>query len=181
MLQQKQCLFIGERYWSNVVGISGDNCTVNVAIAARTGKFFVGCYLHRLILAVNVFLEEYKPLLEKVDNLMVKLLTKVNSGALRAAGCFLKPIRLMRIRLAGYFLLMDRYFAISNYLNVGILSQNVTILELLPTALEHNNLTRIFSDLKVFQSISKGLQKTDTTMLKAHTAFNPSQQDPSQS
>jgi hypothetical protein len=64
--------------WENDVAVSGDNCNVNLAIAARTGKPMVGCFLHRQNLGVNMFLEESKPLLEKVNTLMVTLSTKVN-------------------------------------------------------------------------------------------------------
>jgi hypothetical protein len=44
---------------------------------------------------------------------------------------------------------MNIYFDIRSYLNLGMLSQNEAILELLPTALEHNSLVNVSRDLKV--------------------------------
>jgi hypothetical protein len=161
-----------EKDWINVVGIIGDNCSTNLAIARRTDKPFVGCYSHRLNLGVALFLEGYDVEITIISKLMVALKTKKNCGRLRTQGCKWMPIILFKIKWAGYFNMIGRYLQIYPFLITGSWVRNVAILEILPSPLQHNRIVGLFEDLKVFQSISMGLQQRCCTLFEARSALD---------
>lgn len=72
-----------EKSWDNVVVIMGDNCSTNISIAHKASKPFVGCYSHRLQLAVEIFLAQYSDVIKKIKILAAALCTKKRVGRLR--------------------------------------------------------------------------------------------------
>ncbi|KAF1784144.1 hypothetical protein GQ600_15448 [Phytophthora cactorum] len=62
-----------KRDTSNISYLVGDNCSVNTKLADLLEVSFIGSASHRLDLAVNLFLSEYEPQLEQVQQLMQKL------------------------------------------------------------------------------------------------------------
>jgi hypothetical protein len=72
-----------EKSWDNVIAIMGDNCSCNISIGHKAATPFIGCYSHRLQLAVDIYLEEYKDLLKTIKNLAIALCTKKRVGQLR--------------------------------------------------------------------------------------------------
>jgi hypothetical protein len=60
----------------NVTVMMGDNCTTNLSLANKANKPFIGCYSHRLNLAVKSFVRPQQLLLSKINSLMVFLWTK---------------------------------------------------------------------------------------------------------
>ncbi|EGZ17921.1 hypothetical protein PHYSODRAFT_501313 [Phytophthora sojae] len=65
---------------SSIIYLVADNCSVNTRLADLLQVPFIGCASHRLNLAVNVYLSDYEPLLEQMQQLMRKLrgLNKAN-------------------------------------------------------------------------------------------------------
>ncbi|KAG2787399.1 hypothetical protein PC129_g19744 [Phytophthora cactorum] len=62
-----------KRDTSNISYLVGDNCSVNTKLADLLEAPFIGSASHRLDLAVNLFLSQYAPQLEQVQQLMQKL------------------------------------------------------------------------------------------------------------
>jgi hypothetical protein len=75
-------------------------------------------------------------------------------------------------RWSGTYNMLDHYLKIRPYLNSGIWPDLVPILILIPTLAEDARLRDIFNDLKQFESVSKGLQKADSTLFAARTGFS---------
>ena len=181
----------------NVVVICGDNCETNLAIARRSGIHFIGCHSHRLNLGVKLFLLPDEHIMDKVSKLMVALLTKKNCGRLRAQGCITMPVRRFIIRYKvhlistamhcngieliliyfphrwnGTYVMLERYLKIRGYLNTGEWPNIMPILELIPSLAEDARFRVIFAELKGFESVSKGLQRADSTLFAARTGLN---------
>ncbi|KAE8992887.1 hypothetical protein PR001_g20821 [Phytophthora rubi] len=55
---------------SSIIYLVGDNCSVNTRLADLLQVSFIGCASHRLNLAVNVYLSDYEPLLDQMQQLM---------------------------------------------------------------------------------------------------------------
>jgi hypothetical protein len=75
-------------------------------------------------------------------------------------------------RWSGTFNMLDHYLKIRPYLNSGVWPDLLPILILIPTLAEDARLREIFINLKQFESVSKGLQKDDSTLFGARTGFN---------
>ena len=158
--------------WDNVAVVMGDNTETNLAIARRSGKPFFGCHSHRLNLGVKVFLRPFEIELRMVNHLMVALSSKKNCGRLRAGGCKLRPVRQHEIRWNGTFRMLKQYLAIRPFLSLPPWSALNQIVELLPSPLQELRLRGLFDELKVFEMVSKGLQRTENTLYDARYALN---------
>lgn len=156
----------------NVSVFLGDNCATNIALAHLADKPFIGCYSHRLNLAVKAHLVNHEELLQKVNSLMILLSSKKNAGRLRRGGCKLKPVKLFLIKWSGIFNTVQRYLKLRPFLNVGFWVTFQPILERLPNPAEHNTLTEMFEDLKKFESVSKGLQEKNGNLKDARIGVN---------
>ncbi|KAE9296568.1 hypothetical protein PF001_g16806 [Phytophthora fragariae] len=55
---------------SSIIYLVGDNCSVNTRLADLLQVSFIGCASHRLNLVVNVYLSDYEPLLDQMQQLM---------------------------------------------------------------------------------------------------------------
>jgi hypothetical protein len=156
----------------NVSVFLGDNCSTNIALAHLADKPFIGCYSHRLNLAVKLHLVTHEHLLQKVNSMMSLLSSKKNCGRLRRGGCKLKPVKLFVIKWSGIFNMVQRYLQLRPFLIAGFWVNFQPLLERLPNAVEHNTLTEMFEDLKKFESVSKGLQEMKGTLKDARTGFD---------
>ena len=72
---------------ANISVMMGDNCTTNISLANKAHKPFIGCYSHRLNLAVKFCVRPQQPLLAKINSLMILLSSKKYCGRLREGGC----------------------------------------------------------------------------------------------
>ena len=63
--------------------IVGDNCSTNKAMARKMDIPMIGCASHRFNLAMKLIFNRNELILDKVNNLMVKLKTLKNLGVLR--------------------------------------------------------------------------------------------------
>ncbi|KAF1795230.1 hypothetical protein GQ600_24863 [Phytophthora cactorum] len=85
---EKGILPFYKRDTSNISYLVGDNCSVNTKLADLLEAPFIGSASHRLDLAVNLFLSQYAPQLEQVQQLMQKL-----RGLNKAAKLLLLDVR----------------------------------------------------------------------------------------
>ena len=69
---------------SCVLGLVADNENLNKALARVLKVPMVGCASHRLNLAVNMFMNNYEDLLDKIHATMLKMSSLKKSGALRS-------------------------------------------------------------------------------------------------
>jgi hypothetical protein len=66
-------LSLYEKNMNNVVCLIADNCNTNAAAASMLKIFFIGCYSHKLNLAVKIMVDEHKMIILKISNLMIRL------------------------------------------------------------------------------------------------------------
>ena len=158
--------------WANVVVVMGDNTETNLCIARRAGKPFVGCHSHRLNLGVKLYLRPFQIELQLVNTLMVALSTKKNCGRLRNGGCKLRPVKQHEIRWNGTFRMVKQYLGIRPFLSHPPWNTMNAIVQLLPTPIQELRLAGLFVELKKFEMVSKGLQRTENTLYDARYALN---------
>ena len=186
-----------DRTLDNVVCMMGDNCTVNLSLAHKAHKPFIGCHSHRLNLAVNLFIAPHQLHINKVrsfmeysslndfinlytqhlitlliyvfqiNRLMVSLSTKKNAATLRLIGCRLKPVKLFVVKWSGIYNMLHRYIAIRQYLNPDAWVDIASVVDHIPTAAAHLEILQIFEDLKKFQDLSMELQKENGSLATA--------------
>jgi hypothetical protein len=152
--------------------IAADNCSTNQSLATLLKVPLVGCYSHRLNLAVQHFIgpefrknkhgkivsEEsvHRSLVNKVDRLMGELNTQKNSALLRPRTP-LTPQRKNATRWSSTFTMLLRWTELRGPIGeVTGFPEEVT--DLIPSASEHQSILALIEDLKKFESVSKHLQ-----------------------
>ena len=94
---------------SDVLFITGDNCTTSLKVAKLINVPIIGCASHRFNLAVLKHLEPCSDILEKISNLMKKAITLKRKGYLRQ---MTDPCRLIRnaTRWSSTYMMFSRFF-----------------------------------------------------------------------
>ena len=113
----------------------GDHENLNKAIFKLLKVPIIGCANHRLNLAVNKFLTQYEPLLDKIQMLMVKLSLLKRSAALRKS-TQLRPVLRNKTRWSSTMHMISRFMEIKDYIPA-----NDT--ELLPFILDDDEYDRV--------------------------------------
>ena len=67
--------------------------------------------------------------------------------------------------------IIDHYLKIRPYIDNNVWGDLLPILILIPTLAEDARIRQLFAQLKNFESVSKGLQKADTTLFAARNGF----------
>ena len=110
-------LFIFKRNITNVVSITGKDCSTNQILAVFLGVPLVGCASNRLNLAVNTLLEDdYSVILGKMNNVMKKLSALKRRGSLRLVTP-LAPITRIVTRWSSTYMMMKRVLELNEFLN----------------------------------------------------------------
>ena len=152
----------------SVMAVIGDNENLNKAISKLLKVPFIGCANHRLNLAVNKFLTQYEPLLDKIQILMVKLSSLKRSAALRKSTT-LRPVLRNKTRWSSTMHMISRFMEIKDYIPA-----NDT--ELLPFILDDDDYERISTvhkDLIDIESVTKILQtESGNTLSDVRTMFD---------
>lgn len=68
--------------------------------------------------------------------------------------------------------MIDHYLKIRPYLDQNVWGNLLQILVLIPTLVEDARIRQLFSQLKNFESVSKGLQRADSTLFATRTGFD---------
>ena len=103
---------------------------------------------------------------------MVALSTKKNCGRLRNGGCKLRPVKQHEIRWNGSFRMVKQYLGIRQFLSHPPWNTMNAIVQLLPTPIQELRLAGLYVELKKFEMVSKGLQRTENTLYDARYALN---------
>ena len=99
---------------SNLIFMIGDNCSTNVKIAQDLKLPFIGCASHRLKLAVKFYIEKEEHIVRKIHELMKKLSTLKNRGALRKKTP-LCPILRNVTRWSSTYCMIERYLRLAEF------------------------------------------------------------------
>ena len=102
----------------NIVFMVSDNEPKNARMASDMGIYFVGCYSHKLNLAVQKFLEPFGGTLGKIQYLMLKLKQLKKPAALRRPSQ-LSTIRLNDTKWSSTFNMLNRYCELKDFIDVS--------------------------------------------------------------
>lgn len=152
----------------NVICMIGDIVSVNSSISTKTGVPLVGSASHRFNLVVQDVLSCDMELLTKVNLLMVKLRTLRLSARLRRLTS-LRPMLRNTTRWISTFNMMARYVELRGFLP-QFDSMEVDEMSLSPQ--ENRRVDTIMERLKDFESVTKALQKDDTSLSEVRAIFD---------
>ena len=166
-----------------------DNCSTNRKLSNDSEVAMVGCKGHVLHLGVEEFIgpeerknargqitqqdSECRKLLKKTDKLMGELTTIKNSAKLRSK-TDVTPQRMNKTRWSSKFNLALQWTLLREAIG-QIDSFSDHVLNLIPTAGEHQYILTLLTHLKIFESVSKALQSGGTerkTLADARVLFD---------
>jgi hypothetical protein len=143
----------------NIVTLTADNTNVNPATATLIGCKFVGCASHRLNLAVKKYLEDFDHILNKVNNLMLRL-QQVKPAARLRERTVLRAKTRCQTRWSGTFMMLKRYFQIKESLD----PMEPLWYDLLPTPLDNVRLESLMNSLDPLHEAVLLLQSDNITL-----------------
>ena len=151
-------LEIYNKSFSSIGFVVGDNCATNQSIGRKLGLPLVGCASHRLNLSIQAYLQQYEPIINKVNQIMVKLRTGKIRGALFKLTSYTAKIK-NATRWSSIFVMLSRYFVL-----VEFLSKIDEIADMLPTRAQHKKLEALHVKCEEFYGYTLALQSEDITM-----------------
>ena len=160
-------LGVFKRTLSDVLFITGDNCTTNLKVAKLINVPIIGCASHRFNLSVLEYLEPYSDILEKINNLMKKASTLKRRGYLRQL-TNLCPVTRNATRWSSTYSMFSRFFELTDFFNP--LDRELTPYLLSPNELFL--LEELRNPLTKFQSITKKLQEDHIDVLTVRALFD---------
>ena len=101
---------------SDVLFITGDNCTTNLKVAKLINVPIIGCASHRFNLVVLKYLEPCSDILEKINNLMKTASTLKRRGYLRQMTDFCRLTR-NATRWSSTHMMFLRFFDLKDFFN----------------------------------------------------------------
>ena len=143
-----------------------DNCAVNGSIARKFGVPMVGCYSHKLNLAVQLFLKPHEKLLAKVQNLMQQLKRLGPGGELRKF-TELRPVTRNLPRWSSAFAMLDRFLTL-----LPVLDDMDTVVDYMPTRAQITALKCLHEHLARLESVTKKLQLDGLDLADARALFD---------
>lgn len=161
-------LSIFNKSLENVVCPIGENCATNKAVADLLQTPIVGCYSHRFNLAVGDILGDYDDVIESVYRIMVKLRNLIPAANLRKH-TNLRPILNNKTRWSSTSQILRRYIVLQPFLE-KLQIKELTDLLLGPKG--HSDVAEVLEILTKFDSVTKFLQREDTTILQARSLFD---------
>lgn len=154
---------------SNVICLVGDNCAVNQSIARTMSVPLIGCASHKFNLAVQLWIKEQPnltPIIAKVAAVMKKASTLKVAAKLKQLTNY-ACVKANDTRWSSTYNMIERYFQIQPQL-----SALVELLELLPTPVEVDALSRGFRHLSNFDSITVMLQRDGISFVEVRNIFD---------
>lgn len=152
----REILEFYKRSLQNITVLIGDNCSTNKRLARLIGCKFIGCFSHRLNLAVKLYLKQHAVLLDKLDKLMHRLRTPKYSALLRDI-TDIEPQTANETRWSGIYNMLRSYEKIHDYLDL----RDRALRDYLPNDEEHAALLSLLPHLENMNKITKYLQKSD--------------------
>ena len=143
-----------------------DNDSVNKSIAKKLELPMIGCNSHRLNLALKKLMEPHEGLLQKVQNLMKKLLSLKKSAVLRKK-TELRPVLRNDTRWWSTFVMVERYIKLRPFLDES--DTDIVLLMLSPA--EEIQIRVLHENLQKINSVSKKLQTEGTNLYEIRILF----------
>ena len=153
-------LSVYNKSFENVSFIVCDNENLNKSIARKMGKLMIGCSSHCLNLAVKFTYLEFSEENELWNKLMKKLSTLKHS-AIRRRQWNLRPVLKNEKRWSSIFSMLTRYFELRPFID----TKDPDLPPYVLTPQKENQIEAYLEDLKIFEFVSKKLQKEKTTIL----------------
>lgn len=150
----------------SVTFLVGDNCATNKKISEDICLPLIGCYSHRLNLALTLFLKVRETLLAKVDSLMTHLRTPRVFGLLKRV-TKLTPVRRNKTRWSSTYEFLERYLELHPFLE----HCGPTIVPMALNMQEYQEIKVLVRQLKMMNEATKLLQRDDVNMLQAQQVF----------
>ena len=154
---------------SDVISLTGDNCSTNVAVSRILSLPLLGCASHKFDLALSEFIVPWKPLINKIHILMTKLNTLKLSGKLRKLTP-LRPKTYTLVRWSSANEMVNRYLEIKEFI-VKVFSEE-RCFDLLLSKQDDENVIVLSQHLRKFDSVVKKLQSHDITLGETRFLFN---------
>jgi hypothetical protein len=104
----KATLSLYKKEVSDVLFLSGDNCSTNKSISNKLGVPLLGCSSHRLNLAVQKYLVQFDDVIAGVQKLMVELRKTLNRAKLKSF-TKLKPLLRNETRWSSTHAMIKRF------------------------------------------------------------------------
>lgn len=152
---------------TNVLFITADNCSVMQALSTRMNCPLVGCASHRLNLSVSKFIEPFKILILKINQLMITLCTLKNSAELKKK-THLRPLKYCPTRWSSCYFMIERYLNIKDFLDC----KNFELSELMLSPREDRQILELFEHLKIIQSVTLKLQSDELNLSDVRELFD---------
>jgi hypothetical protein len=158
----------------------GDNTNLNPCIARNLcgdrSIPFIGCYSHKLNLALKTFQADIEPVLRKVEEVMILLRTNNMFGILKTV-CEEEQVKLKRpvlrnvTRWSSTYTMITRYLELNRYLFHDRFRQ-VNLIQKLLTPIELEQLRNLVPILEELDDVTKALQNSSLTLVEARTYFD---------
>lgn len=153
---------------ANVVALIGDNCATNRSLSRLFSCSFVGCASHRFNLAVKDLLLPHKDIILKVAEMMKKLRAPLKRAILRKF-TDLTPIVCNVTRWSSTYDMLKRFLELRDVLPQLHIAE---LDDLMPVRRETQQLELLCSTLSELDSVTKCLQRDNTTMAEVRALFD---------
>jgi len=150
----------------NVICLVGDNCNTNKRLANILNLPLIGCASHKLNLAVENYLEDFT-VIKVINQLMTKLAAPLKLATLRKSTA-LRPIIRNATRWSSCFDMIERFFAIKDYLN----TTDTDIAALMPNQVQILQLGHILEELRLLNELTIYLQKSTLNLANVRKCFD---------
>lgn len=164
-------LSVYKKTLENVVAIIADNCDTNKALANLCLVPMIGCASHRYNLAVKDVLVEHSDLIDKINTIMGKLKNLKLAGQLRKY-TELVPIQKNVTRWSSTANMVFRYLKLIDFIAKPEISNDPSIVDLIPTARENTVIITLSKTLEELNSVTIMLQKEDIDMSDVRYLFD---------
>jgi hypothetical protein len=159
----------------NVVCLVGDNCSVNKSISKKMDIPLIGCFNHKLTLAVTEYIASIRGLrdaLDKVSTLMskaccLKAAARLRDLTMAAHGICLAAKKENDTQWTSVFEMAKRYNRIKAQLNAFPELENYTL-----TPREDRIINNALEDFEVFHSITVEIQACGIDLLHCREQFD---------
>ncbi|KAF7685211.1 hypothetical protein CDIK_4040 [Cucumispora dikerogammari] len=146
--------------------VIGDNCSTNKSIATKVGIPLIGCYSHKLNLAVQKYLSQFSSI-DLVHKLMTMLFTPLNLEALREKTT-LKPIVRSTAKWTSCYNMLTRFLQIKDFID----QNDVVLVEFLPSSTDIFQLQEVMISLQPLNELTIYLQNESLNLADAKKCFD---------
>lgn len=155
-----------EKGLENILFVTGDNASVNLLLADLLEVKFIGCYSHKLALAMKHVIAPYEEYIERIAEIMTMLKGVKRSAALRERGAKKVPVLRNSTRWSSIFKMMDRFFYLMPFFDLT----DQDLIQRVPFE-AIDSLKALQVKLKIFNEVTVALQKQDLCISEARDYF----------